>query len=67
VKRLSRLSKDCLDLSLDHTKILEKLRAKERNSTWQVVMVTCVSMRREKAVASIEKRLDHYNAEIVIR
>ena len=66
-KQLSKLARNCLDLSRDLTKILDKLRVKEKNSKWQAVKVTWASMRKEKAVASIEKRLAEYCAEIILR
>jgi hypothetical protein len=66
-KQLSKLAKNCLDLSLDLTKILEKLRVKERNSSWQAAKVAWLSMRKEKEVASIEKRLGGYRSEIILR
>ncbi|KAH6694283.1 hypothetical protein BKA61DRAFT_662945 [Leptodontidium sp. MPI-SDFR-AT-0119] len=66
-KQLSKLAKNCLDLSRDLAKILEKLRVKERKSTWQAVKVTWASMRKEKEVASIEKRLGDYRSEIILR
>jgi hypothetical protein len=66
-KQLSKLAKNCLDLSRDLTKILEKLRVKERNSSWQAVKVAWLSMRKEKEVASIEKRLGDYRSEIILR
>jgi len=66
-EQLSKLAKNCLDLSRDLTKILEKLRAKERNSSWQAVKVAWLSMRKEKEVASIEKRLGDYRSEIILR
>ncbi|KAI9786501.1 MAG: hypothetical protein M1839_006961 [Geoglossum umbratile] len=65
-KQLSRLAKNCLGLSRELTKILEKLRVKERNSKWQAVKATWASMRKEKAVASITKRLREYRAEIIL-
>jgi hypothetical protein len=66
-KQLSKLAGNCLELSRDLTKILEKLRVKEKNSTWQAVKISWESMRKEKTVASIEKRLGIYRSEIVLR
>lgn len=66
-KQLSKLARNCLDLSRDLTKILEKLRVKEKDSKWQAMKVTWAGMRKEKAVASVEKRLAEYRAEIVLR
>ncbi|KAH0545108.1 hypothetical protein FGG08_000720, partial [Glutinoglossum americanum] len=65
-KQLSKLAKNCLGLSRELTTILEKLRVKERNSRWQAVKATWASMRKEKVVASIEKRLGEYRAGIVL-
>jgi hypothetical protein len=65
-KQLSKLANNCLGLSRDLTKTLEKLRVKERNS-WQSVKVAWSSMRKKKEVASIEKRLGDYRSEIILR
>jgi hypothetical protein len=66
-KALYKLSKDCLNLSRDLLKILEKLRVKEGDSKWQSLKTTWASMRKEKAVASVEKRLGDYRMQIVLR
>lgn len=65
--QLSKLARNCIELSRDLMKILENLRVKEKNSKWQAVKVTWASMRKEKAVASIEKRLADYRSEIILR
>ena len=66
-KGLCKLADNCQDLSQDLSKILEKLKVTEKNSKWQSLKVKWASMRKEKEVASIEKRLDTYRAQILIR
>ena len=66
-KALCKLAENCYDLSQDLSKILEKLRFTEKNSKWQSLKVKWASMRKEKEVTSIEKRLDKYRSQILIR
>ncbi|KKA22490.1 hypothetical protein T310_3488 [Rasamsonia emersonii CBS 393.64] len=66
-KALIVLADNCHDLSQDFSKILEKLKATEKNSKWQSLKVKLASMRKEKEIASIEKRLDSYRSQILLR
>ncbi|CZR70135.1 uncharacterized protein PAC_20036 [Phialocephala subalpina] len=47
-------------------KILDKLKTKD-GSKWESVKVEWVSIRKEKEVASIEKRLSAYSTELLLR
>jgi hypothetical protein len=66
-KALCKLADNCHDLSQDLSKILQKLKVTEKNSKWQSLKVKWASMRKEKELASIEKRLDGYRSQIFIR
>jgi hypothetical protein len=66
-KALYKLADNCHDLSQDLSKILEKLKVTEKNSKWQSLKVKWASMRKEREVASIEKRLDGYRSQILLQ
>jgi hypothetical protein len=66
-KALCKLADNCLNLSKDLSKILEKLKVTEKDSKWQALRVKWASMRKEKEVVSIEMRLDGYRSQILIR
>lgn len=66
-KALSRLAGDCSNLSEDLLKILTKLQVIEKNSKWESLKVKLASMRKEKEVSSIEKRLEQYRSQIILR
>jgi hypothetical protein len=66
-RALYTLAKNCYRLSQDLAGILAKLKVTEKNSKWQSLKVKWASMRKEKEVASIEKRLDRYRSQILVR
>ena len=66
-KALLQLAKNCSALSDDLSKILKKLQVTGKNKTWQSLKVKLASMRREKEVVSIGRRLDEYRSQIVLR
>jgi hypothetical protein len=66
-KDLCKLAGHCYNLSKDLLKILEKLKVTEKNSKWESLKVKWASLRKEKEVASIEKKLDRYRSQILIR
>jgi hypothetical protein len=66
-KYLCKLAGQCNHLSKDLLKILGKLEVTEKDSKWQSLKVKWAGMRKEKEVASIEKRLDRYRSQILIR
>jgi hypothetical protein len=65
-KALIKLAKQCKSLSRDLSKILQNLRMK-KDTKWESLKTTWKSMRMEKEVTSIEKRLGEYRGEIVVR
>ncbi len=66
-KQLCRLSSNCYDLSKELVQLLRRLRVGDAKSTWQAARVKWQSMRREKDVWALERRLQGYQAEILIR
>jgi hypothetical protein len=66
-KKLCKLADNCYDLSQELSKILKELRVAEKNTKWQSLKVKWASMRKEKEMASIEKRLNDYRSQILIR
>ena len=65
-KALLKLAKQCHTVSDDLMKNLGKLTTKD-DSKWESVRVKWASIRKEKSVASIEKRLSAYSAELLLR
>lgn len=63
---LATLAKGCEELSRDLLRILERLKRKG-DSRREALKVALRNIRKEKEIASIEKRLGEYRAEIVIR
>jgi hypothetical protein len=68
-RALCKLAENCHDLAQDLLEILEKLKINDKNTNtkWKSLKVKWVSMRKEKEVASIEKRLDGYRSQILVR
>lgn len=65
-KALVVLAKECESLSKELLQILGKLK-KTGDSKREALKLALTSMRKEKEIASIEKRLGEYRAEIVVR
>jgi uncharacterized protein YukE len=65
-KSLRKLSENCRQLSAELQTVLNKLRVTEKDSRLKSVVVSLMSMRKEKEIASIEKRLDSYRLEILL-
>ena len=65
-KQLCGLS-NCYDLSKELVQLLRRLRVGDTKSTWEAARVKWQSMRREKDVWALERRLQGYQAEILIR
>jgi hypothetical protein len=65
-RALIQLASQCQLLSAELGALLHKLQAKDK-STWASLRVKQKSMRREKEVASLEKRLASYREEILLR
>ncbi|EXJ81430.1 hypothetical protein A1O3_07722 [Capronia epimyces CBS 606.96] len=66
-KALHELAQKCSGLSEDLLRILKKLQVTRKNSKWQSLRKTLRAAWSEKEVASIEKRLDSYRSEIIMR
>ena len=65
-KALLKLAKQCHAASEDLMKVLGKLKMKG-DSKWESVKVKWMSIRKEKEVTSIEKRLSAYRTELLLR
>ncbi|KAI1084636.1 hypothetical protein F5B20DRAFT_575956 [Whalleya microplaca] len=63
-RALQRLAAQCSEVSEELIQKLEKLKAKENNSKWHSFKATWASMRKEKKIATIERRLCGYRAQI---
>jgi hypothetical protein len=63
---LLELSKKCCALSQDLSELLRKLQADDK-SRLQSFKVAWRSVRKQKDVSSIEKRLDTYRQQIILR
>jgi hypothetical protein len=66
-KQLCALATDCYTFSEELQQILRRLRVGDRNSKWDALRVKWRSMRKEKEVEAIERRLNGYQAQILIR
>lgn len=66
-KALRQLAERCNKLSKDLSRILKKLQASDKGWKWQSLHVKLASLRKEKEIALIEKRLDQYRSQIVMR
>jgi hypothetical protein len=66
-RSLHKLAEECCSLSRDLIALLKKLTAAQGSSKWRTVKVTWDSMRKGPKIASIERRLDQYRSEILIR
>lgn len=65
-KALILLAKQCHGLSIDLHKILSNLKTKD-DSRWESLKVKWQSMRKEKEVASVERRLLEYRSQMTVR
>lgn len=66
-KALCQLAEQCAELSKDLLRILHKLQATDEASKWQSLKVKLASLRKEKEISSIERRLDKYRSQILLR
>ncbi|CAJ2509260.1 Uu.00g142860.m01.CDS01 [Anthostomella pinea] len=64
---LSKLARNCRDLSDELVELLGRLQLKEKDRRWQTLRVAWLNMTKQKSIESIEKRLGEYRAEIVLR
>jgi hypothetical protein len=66
-KALKGLASKCEKLSDDLLHLLEKLTVSGNHSTWKGLKVKITSMRKEKEIAGMEKRLGEYRLQILLR
>ncbi|KAJ5291921.1 hypothetical protein N7478_001172 [Penicillium angulare] len=66
-KQLCALAANCHELSTELYQILRSLRVGDNKSKWEAIMVMWSSMRREKEIETIERRLHGYQSQILIR
>ncbi|KAJ6112177.1 hypothetical protein N7523_008238 [Penicillium sp. IBT 18751x] len=66
-KKLCILATDCHALSGEISQTLKKLKIGDKKSKRQGMMVKIRSMRKEKDIEAIERRLHGYQSEILIR
>ncbi len=65
-RAIARLGNHCVALSKDLQEVVVKLKAKD-DSKWESLKTKLKSMRKEKEIIAIEKRLSEYKAEILLR
>lgn len=66
-KQLCVLAANCHDLSTELYQILRSLKVGDNKSKWEGLMVMWSSMRKEKEIQTIERRLHGYQSQILIR
>ena len=66
-RALKELASKCEKLSDELLRLLEKLTVSGNHSTWKSLKVKIKSMRKEKEVAGMEKRLGEYRSQILLR
>jgi len=66
-KALKELASKCEILSTELLTLLEQLRLSGKNSTWKSLKITLKSMRKEKVVGGMEKRLGEYRSQMLLR
>lgn len=66
-KRLHQLAVNCHAHSQELIQILRSLKVGDKKSKWQGVVVKWQSMRKEKEIEALERRLNEYQSEILIR
>ena len=66
-RALQELASKCEKLSNELLRLLEKLIVSGNHSRWKSLKVKVKSMRKEKEVAGMEKRLGEYRSQILLR
>lgn len=66
-KQMHSLATNCHSLSEDLVEILHSLRVGDKKSKWKSVGVKWRSMRKEKDIEALERRLNGYQSEILLR
>jgi hypothetical protein len=66
-KQLCALAANCHSLSGELYEILRHLKVGDKKSKWDGLVVKWHSIRKEKEIDSIERRLNGYQSQILIR
>jgi hypothetical protein len=66
-RKLRALAKNCYAFSEELQEILRRLKVGNRGSRWDGLKVKWRSMRKEKEIEAIERRLNGYQSQILIR
>lgn len=66
-KQLCALAANCHALSGELYQALRRLKVGDKKSKWEGLVVKWNSMRKEKEIESIERRLNGYQSQILIR
>ncbi|KAJ6190240.1 hypothetical protein N7519_000261 [Penicillium mononematosum] len=66
-KQLCALATNCHSLSGELYQILGRLKVGDKKSKWEGLRVKWHNMRKEKEIDSIERRLNGYQSQILIR
>jgi capsule polysaccharide export protein KpsE/RkpR len=66
-KQLCALAANCHSLSEELYQTLRRLKVGDKKSKWEGLVVKWHSMRKEKEIDSIERRLHGYQSQILIR
>ena len=66
-RQLSSLAANCHELSKELYQILRRLKVGNQNSKWESLIVKWHSMRKEKEIDAIERRLHGFQTQILIR
>lgn len=66
-KQLCAVAANCHALPGELYQILRRLKVGNKNSKWEGLVVKWHSMRKEKEIDSIERRLNGYQSQILIR
>jgi hypothetical protein len=64
---LQQLALGCQNVAEELTKILEDLKRKDGNKAWRSLEARWKSLRQESTLASLEKRLEKYQSQIMMR
>ena len=66
-RALNTLASECQELSGELVALLEKLKSTAGSSKWKSVKVALHSMWKKGDVAELERRLDKYRSQILLR
>lgn len=66
-EELCRLAAACHELSMELAEVLSLLKVTDRRSRWQSMKVKWRSIRKERNIEAIERRLSKFQSQILIR